>query len=379
MTSQSSWRSNAKWASCLRRVDETRIHHFERRMPQPGDLILCRVEQAAFPDSVVENRLGRLTVLFPGDLLLTTVADRESTRWTVGYAPDQVDFGTAETFAVLSVQGIVGRFEEFSSEGSWPSTLVSILGAAVDSDGRTLSIKQFSVCGPKVPCTAVQSTILVTGSSAEAGKTTAAISAIRLIMASGYSVAALKATGTASLIEKELFSDAGATVALDPVDFGFATTYSEKKQDLASGFRQCLDYVYSLGVDFAVIECGGDSFGANVPSFIQTLKALAPPLFHISAASDCVGALGLALHFQNEHLPVDFFCGRCVENTVLEKRVRALTGVAAGNLRQAPGIENLQNAMYTWASDTQGGRHALRRSSSDEGDGESSRSERDAS
>jgi hypothetical protein len=315
MNSQHWNREGAKWASCLRRVVRDEIHTFHERAPISGDVLVCRVENADLMDAFIEDCGGRLQALFPGDVLLTTVAHRESTRWTVGRVPTWDVYEMGRKLTVLSVQGIVGELMEIGERTSGVIE-VSVLGVAADSYGETINISRYSVLerAPLRDTSRVRATVLITGSSSEAGKTTAGLTATRALLRHGRRVAVLKA------------------LVFDTVDFGLATTYPSGALSIQEQFPAWLDYLFKVPADALVVECGGDPVGANVPSLISAIRQLGPPLVHVSAASDAMAALGLCRWFEASGIPVDLICGRCTDTALMTERVGQITGVPAENL-----------------------------------------------
>ena len=314
--------------------------------------MIVRVEESYFPESVIENPQGRLQSLFPGDLLLTTVADRESTRWSIGYVPTGNVYESNRKFPILSTQGIIGDFVDHSSDGTPPSTIVSILGVAISESGDALNIIDFAMKNAvdtdeyRIP------TVVISGTSAEAGKTTAAVAAIRVLRKENVNLFALKACGTASVIEKMIYEDCGAVHSFDSIDFGYATTYPSGRHEFSIIYSDWLKKLSGIGSQAAVIECGGDTLGANVPNFFEAITKTGSPIFHIVSASDAMGALGAVRNFSAHDVRVDFICGRCAENALLARRTEALCEVLAGNLLRGQGLERLQESMLAWYATT---------------------------
>lgn len=322
----------AKWASCLRRVVRSEIKSFHYRQPRAGDVLVCKVETADLMGAFTEDCSGRLQALFPGDVLLTTVAYRESTRWTVGTVPSWDVYEVGRRLTVLSVQGIVGELKELG-EPTNGAIEVSVLGVAADADGESINIARYSVLEsrPLRGTSRAPATILITGSSSETGKTTAGLTVVRTLLRHGQRVTVLKATGTGSILESRLYADAGALV-FDTVDFGLATTYPNGTLSIQEQFSAWLDYLSRLLTDVLVVECGGDPIGANVPSLIAAVQRQMPVLIHISAASDAMAALGLCRWFESTGISVDLICGRCTDTAFMTERVKQLTGIPAENL-----------------------------------------------
>ena len=58
-----------------------------RRQFREGDVVLGRVTSVARTQDLIETPEGRYAILYEDDLLLVTLACRESTRWGVGGVP----------------------------------------------------------------------------------------------------------------------------------------------------------------------------------------------------------------------------------------------------------------------------------------------------
>ncbi len=344
------WQTAAKWASCTRRVPQDCIRRFKKTAPEQGDVVLCRIEAATFPHALVEDRSGRLQALFPGDLLVTTVAARESTRWSVGRIPQSDVFAAGKHFTVLSVQGIVGEWMEGPSDEIAISTEASILGTSLGPDGQAINISAFGEHLPSDAQPLRKHAIVITGSSADAGKTTAGIVALRLAKALNISTACVKATGTGSFIERQLYHDAGAEQVLDLIDFGHPTTYPSDGAHSFVDFTRWMTYLNHLPSNLIVIECGGDPVGARVPKLLECIVDGAPPLLHISAASDCMSAYGMVKWFGDRGPQVDFLCGRCTDTELLRIRTEAITGIPAGNLAHGAGVRSLGQVLERFLS-----------------------------
>ncbi|MDP4360731.1 DUF1611 domain-containing protein, partial [Escherichia coli] len=77
--------------------------------------------------------------------------------------------------------------------------------------------------------------VLSLGTSMNAGKTLTSTSLVRGFKRAGLQVAALKITGTGAGGDMWIVRDAGADVALDFTDAGFASTYLAPIDDILAG------------------------------------------------------------------------------------------------------------------------------------------------
>src|SRR5262249_10986468 len=154
------------------------------------------------------------------------------------------------TYWVLSESGVVGELVGDSPIKKNHLGQVRYSGVVVDDADEVLSIGRYAVqvedgvadCGSPV--------LLILGTSAEVGKTTAGISLLRALRHKGRAaIAALKATGTSSLTEILRYQDFGATHVFDCVDFGLPTTYPSGREGIDVVFERALDATLSIASD----------------------------------------------------------------------------------------------------------------------------------
>lgn len=247
----------------------------------PGDLVLAEVTDIGH-HTKIELPDGRRAALHPGDEILVACGAR--------YAPDQFEamaptaIGAASLTAAGGIVGIVTQAHDRVK----PATAVRILGAAVRSDGTCLNLADFSLpdafdCG-SLPV------IAVLGTSMNSGKTHSVASMVRGLRAAGMTVAALKATGTGAGGDLWRQLDAGAEVALDFTDVGFATTYQADPNAVEVGACRLLAAARDVGVDVAVMEIADGVRQAETAALIgsETFRHRLSGI--VFAASDSMGA-----------------------------------------------------------------------------------------
>jgi hypothetical protein len=289
---------------------------------------------ALLPDAaplIVEACTGRAMTLAPGDVFLATPAYRESTRWVVGDIPAG-GLRPGRMYWMLADSGLVGALIGDSPREKIHLGQIKCLGAVCGNNGQTLNIHQFAARVDGGFSDHGAPVILLLGTSAEVGKTTAGIAVLRALRKRRFrTIVALKATGTSSLTELNTYRDFGATHAFDCVDVGLPTTYPSGRKGIARSFDQALENCLSLAADAVVVECGGDLLGANVPVFIERLKRRRPRPSIILAAADAFGALGAKRMLEEMGLAVALITGPCTDTPTLKRRVQELCGVPARN------------------------------------------------
>jgi hypothetical protein len=328
--------ADVKKTSVVRRLPPFTSLRYRKVPALEGDVCAFALPPDASP-LIVEACSGRAMTLAPGDVFLGTPAHRESTRWVVGEIPAS-GLLPGRLYWMLADSGLVGALIGDSPREKIHLGEVKYLGAVVDSnsipgpDARTLNIHQFAARAGANASDHEAPVILLLGTSAEVGKTTAGIAVLRgLRNGSARTVVALKATGTSSLTEINTYRDFGATHVFDCVDVGLPTTYPSGRKDIAQSFDQALDNCLSVAADAVLVECGGDIFGANVPVFLARLKRRRACPKIILAAADAFGALGAIRMLKKMGLVVTMITGPCTDTPTLQRRVQDLCGVPAIN------------------------------------------------
>lgn len=323
--------ADVKKTSVLRRLPPFTSLRYRKVPAAEGDVCTFALPPDAAP-LIVEACSGRAMTLAPGDAFLGTPAHRESTRWVVGDIPAG-GLAPGRTYWMLADSGLVGALIGDSPREKIHLGRIKYLGAVSDGDGRTLNIRQFAARVDGDFADHGAPVILLLGTSAEVGKTTAGTTILRALRQAGrHSIVVLKATGTSSLGELAAYRDFGATEAFDCVDFGLPTTYPSGRPGIAATFDRAIDWCLSREADAVVIECGGDILGANVPAFLARLKRRRPKPTVVLAAADALGAVGATRMLAELGLAVRLVTGPCTDTPVLRRRTQELCGAPAVNM-----------------------------------------------
>jgi hypothetical protein len=328
--------AEVKKTSVLRRLPPFTSPRYRKVTALEGDVCAFALPPDASP-LIVEACSGRAMTLAPGDVFLGTPAHRESTRWVVGEIPVG-GLVPGRMYWMLADSGLMGALIGDSPREKIHLGQVKYLGAVADghsnrgNDERTLNIHQFAARVGRNAADHQAPVILLLGTSAEVGKTTAGIAVLRALRNGGArTVVALKATGTSSLTEINTYRDFGAAHVFDCVDVGLPSTYPSGRKDIARSFDHALNNCLSIAADAVVVECGGDIFGANVPVFLARLKRRRARPKIILAAADAFGALGAIRMLKKMGLVVTMITGPCTDTPTLQRRVQDLCGVPAVN------------------------------------------------
>lgn len=250
--------------------------------PNAGDLVLARVDLLG-KQTKLELTDGRRAHMFLGDEIIVCYGNR--------YAPDQFEAIVSDDLApcdLVAAGGIAGI--ELSRHGRMkPPTQITPLGLIGDRSGKRLNVAQFRVSAEEhVPNLPV---ILSLGTSMNAGKTLTSTSLVRGLKRAGFKVAALKVTGTGAGGDMWIVRDAGADLALDFTDAGFASTYLAPIEQIEAGTFRLVNYAADTGCDVAVIEIADGLQQEETAQLVRSPRLRDITVGCTFAAYDSMGAI----------------------------------------------------------------------------------------
>lgn len=265
--------------------------------PRSGDLLLATVNGLGH-HSRLESPHGRRAQMYPGDEIIVAYGAR--------YAPDQFEAVVPESVGpcdLVAGGGIAARVVARHASVK-KATSITPIGVLTDVAGHPLNVRRFAPEQPAQRGASVAQIVAVVGTSMNAGKTTAAASLIHGLVSGGLKVGACKITGTGSGGDIWSMRDAGAAVALDFTDVGYATTAGADLGELEASAHSLIDGVTAQGVDVVVVEIADGLLQRetaallNSPRMAQRLDAL------MLAAADSMGAIMAATWLRERGLPL---------------------------------------------------------------------------
>ena len=250
--------------------------------PAAGDVVLAKVDVLG-KQTKLELTDGRRAHMFPGDEIIVSYGNR--------YAPDQFEAVVCDDLApcdLVAAGGIAGT--ELSRHARMlPPTQITPIGLVGDAAGKRINLAQFRVDAPdKTPDMPV---VLSLGTSMNAGKTLTSTSLVRGFKRLGLRVAALKITGTGAGGDMWIVRDAGADVALDFTDAGFASTYLAPIDDIVKGAFRLINVAAEAGCQVAVIEIADGLQQRETAQLIRNEALCSLSLGCTFAAYDAMGAI----------------------------------------------------------------------------------------
>jgi hypothetical protein len=253
------------------------------RSPRPGDIVLAQVEKIG-KNTRLELAPGRGCDLRVGDLLAVTFGNRYATEQFEGYAQSNDD-----CCDLLSMGGVCGLVKSKHDSVAEPSKL-RVLGSLGDAQGQPLHLRDFAVAadnGVERPFV-----IVVCGSAMDSGKTHTAVNLIVGLRRQQQRVASIKLTGTATGRDLWKAMDAGACVALDFVDGGYASTYLCSLSDLLDLHHRLVSHAASRGSDWVVIEIADGLLQRETSQLLQSSAFRETVDAWVYATNDPLGAVG---------------------------------------------------------------------------------------
>ena len=322
----------------------TRIAPFERddlevrSLPQPewetGDYVVNEIDQPPAAESHVEIRNGRMAQVAIGDQVVGALGVRAATLEVTG---TWRDIGPDGRMHVLTSAGLMGQLTSMSPYQSMPISVV--YRGHVFWKGKKATMRRFAPTVETQRDFAVP-TVLMTGTSMSAGKTTAARIIIRQLREAGLTVLGAKITGAGRYRDILSMRDAGAEWIYDFVDVGLpSTVYPEDAY--RESIRDLLSMMAVHAPEVAVVEIGSSPMEPyNGQAAIDLLGDAVRCT--VLAASDPYAVYGVMEGFQ---MKPDVVCGIATNTMAGAGLVERLCGVPALNVIEPEALPDLRRIL----------------------------------
>jgi hypothetical protein len=311
--------SAAKWGFVTRRVhgrDET-LMGGTTRPPRLGDLVVATVTRIG-EHEFLEDVHGRRARMYPGDVLVGAYGNRYATDFYEGYLPKPDD-----GVHLLTSGGLIGTVASSHTSRGAPTEL-EVLGPLTDRDGNPLSTEDFAITGARTGRPAM-GTIVVVGSSMNAGKTTATSAIVRGLTKAKLKVGAGKVTGSGSGKDVWSYVDAGAASARDFLDFGMPSTFGYPAERLADTMIAIRDQLVADGVDVVVLEIADGVLQEETRVLTSRLPGFADQV--VLAVGDALGAVAAVQVLAEVGVSVRAVSGLVTASPLATREAAAATGL----------------------------------------------------
>ncbi|HEY6797868.1 MAG TPA: hypothetical protein VI248_24595 [Kineosporiaceae bacterium] len=260
---------------------------------------MCATVESLGERRELEDWHGRRAQLYVGDLVVGAYGNRYATDFYEGYVP------SGPRTHLLTSGGVIGTVVSSHVRCAEPTGLC-VIGALADGEGLPLALADLARPVPPVadPC---PTTVVVVGSSMNAGKTTTAAGIIRGWAGAGLRVGAGKVTGSGSGKDRWAYRDAGALCIVDFLDFGMPSTFGYPAEHLISTMYHIRDALVADGATYVVIEIADGLLQAQTHQMLAALPAFADAV--VLAVSDALSAVGAQLVLASAGVSVSALSG----------------------------------------------------------------------
>ncbi len=277
-----------------------------------GDFVVGRV---LAPHRGIERWDGRMAAIAAGDLVVGALGSRAATLEAVG---DWRSIGTDGRLESLSTAGVFGKCTSLAGDLG-PLTSLAYGGHVIVDGEKATMVRWIADLPPRRLATPA---VLIIGTSMEAGKTTAACSIIRHLLARDLRVGGAKLTGVGRFRDILQMRDAGADAVFDFVDAGLPSTICPA-DEMARALGHLFALVEEADVDVLVAEAGASPLEpyngeAAVEGVRDALRLT------VLCASDPYAVLGVQAAFE---VTPDLVSGRAAATDAGIELAERLTGI----------------------------------------------------
>ncbi|HEV2150643.1 MAG TPA: hypothetical protein VGR37_24810 [Longimicrobiaceae bacterium] len=284
------WCSNVRSAGFRERLlrHATVLSVIDR--PREGDLVIARALSSEGAYRQMEDPSGREVRLYQGDVVVGVLGTRKSGTNLVSIVPAG-PLCAGDVVELAAVGGLLGTVTFTPRYYGGRALPMEVVGFFSLGGGVAANLRE-GQCVPPAPEGSAPdgAPVFVTGSSAEAGKTTFVCEAIQAIRqdAPGLRVAAIKACGTGRLRDLLRYADAGAHYVTDFVEAGWPSTYNLDPDTYRSVLEELVDAA-ARRADVVFVEMGGDLLEAGAPTAVEVAGRRAAPMVYV--VNDALGAI----------------------------------------------------------------------------------------
>lgn len=258
---------------------------------------------------------GRMSVLKKGDIIAVALGSRMALKGFTGRLPRRIASG--DVIHLLNFGGVAGICTSANVQEVGEPLRIRVLGGIANKKGKLMNIKDaalfkaLDVMKNKTPL------IIVTGTSMDSGKTTAATEIVKTLTRMGMQLAGTKLTGVGAHRDIYKMLDNGVSEAVSFTDCGISSTANMDANTIISVAKGALEHLSQNKPDAIIIEFGDGLMGKYGVDAILSDKQIQDNVrLHIGCASDPVGAVGLARECERIGLPLDVLSGPVTDNEV---------------------------------------------------------------
>lgn len=273
-------------------------------IPQSGDLVLARVTEIGH-HTKIERIDGRKATLYEGDEIILAFGNR--------YAPDQFEALVPQDLAachMVAAGGIAGLAIGWHSRIEMP-TQIEPIGLITNAAGNVVNVADYKLPAHRHGINQISvPSVVVVGTSMNAGKTTTAANLIHGLTTAGHTVGAMKITGTGAGGDLWLMKDSGAAQVLDFTDAGYPTSFNIGIEKAKEIYPVLAAELMRKGCTAIVIEVADGIYQQETRAILQCNKFKQQFSHVLFAAREAMGAQSGASWLQEQGYQVQGISGR---------------------------------------------------------------------
>ena len=287
---------------------------------ETGDYAAFTVNERPTGYNEIELPTGRMVELVRGDRFIGAFGVREATREGTG------TWRAAEPKGRMHALTSAGLMGQLTSKSPYRPAFLSVeYQGHVMINGEKATMRRFVQSIPDRPFQTP--TVLVTGTSMSAGKTTVAKIIIRRLKRMGHRVLGAKLTGAGRYRDIQGMGDAGADWIYDFVDVGLPSTVCPENK-YRSRVSELLSMMAGEAADVAVVEIGssplepynGEPAIESVSHVVECMTLAATDPYAVRGVMDALD------------MKPDFACGPATNTEAGRRLTRELCNVPVLNV-----------------------------------------------
>lgn len=257
---------------------------------------------------------GRMSKLKKGDKIAVALGSRMALKGFTGRLPRTLK--TGDVIHLLNFGGVAGICTSANLKEVGEPLRIRVLGG-IERKGKLLNIGQASLFKPVASMKNKTPLIIITGTSMDSGKTTAATEIVKTLTRMGMTLAGAKLTGVGAHRDVYKMLDNGVKEAVSFTDCGISSTASMPAKQIVEASKGALEHLSKAKPDAIIIEFGDGLMGKyGVNDILEDAQIQDNVYLHIGCAGDPVGAIGLAAQCEKLGLPLDVISGPVTDNEV---------------------------------------------------------------
>ncbi|MBI3026782.1 hypothetical protein HYY70_01595 [Candidatus Woesearchaeota archaeon] len=302
----------------------------DKVVPKAGSILAVRALEEKNVYNQIEIASGRMVRISKDDLLVVALGARKALKGFVGRVPSRVKAG--DKLDILNLGGVVGICESVLEEYGKPIK-VEVLGSVIVQGN--LATTYMNAIKPVNKFEHSAPLIIVSGTSMNTGKTTAACELIQQLSKKNYKIAAAKLTGVSLLSDTLNMEDNGAEKSLSFIHAGLTSTINNS--EIVSVAKGLLCELNKINPDIIVVELGDGIMGEyGVKEILHCKDIMKFAKAHIVCALDPVGAWGAVQQFKKFGLKIDLLTGPASGTSIGVEIIKRETGIETINAKTEP-------------------------------------------